>query len=310
MKNTYIKKVQGLVVLMCITLATFSAPTWTVNEASFSNSMTITGIAQIAGVELSSANDMVAAFVGSECRGVANLLPSTSLGHAFAYLMVMSNTNGEKISFKVFRSSDGSIVTVADSLKFASDTIVRTQEKPYLFSDKTVNGTALVSFAVGVGETSVIDSANHTVSVTFPAATNITALTPAISSSTGSQIVVAGTVLSASSTINLSQPLTFTIVSQNGKVSTTWNIIATITAISSINEQKSNVWVQGDGTLHFTNLPENANVSIYTISGQSLATNVSINKPFSLSHYHSCSTFVVIVKDNKGALLCSQIIVF
>src|ERR1035437_3397716 len=258
MKNIYLKKVQSLIVVLNISIASYaSAPNWTVNEASVSNSMTITGITNVSGIELSSSNDIVAAFVGSECRGVAKLTPSTSLGHAFAYLMVMSNTNGEKLSFKIYRSSDGSIINVADNVVFTSDAVISNQETPYIFSDKPVSGASLTSFTIGVtGENEVIDSVNHTVVITVPVGTDITDLTPIISSSAGSQISIAGSVLTANTTVNLSQAVTMTIVSQNGMTNSSWQVtLGKVTGINTLNNKQYKVFTRTGKSLIFEGFP-------------------------------------------------------
>jgi hypothetical protein len=312
-KSLFYKTIQCLFLVLGFAVSSFATtPTWTVNEVSFKNTMTITGIVNCNNTEFGSANDMVAAFVGTECRGVAHLLPSTSLGHANAYLMVMSNTNNETLSFKIFRSSDACIITVNDNAVFVSDTTIGTQDHPYLFSDKTVDGTAITSISFGVtGESSVIDSVNHSISVSLPKGTDITALTPVIISSIGSHAFISDSIISASTTIDITQAVNIRLIAQNGKT-TLWSIVAaTLTTTPEVNDNKVNITVRADKTLVLSHFPENAQYSIYSITGQLLMANRCITNTIiscnDVSRFYPC---ILVVKNENNTVLFSKMVVW
>lgn len=303
------KKTIFIVALTCLSVVSFAIPNWSVDETTFSNTMTITGIVNINNLELSDQNDMVAAFVGNECRGVAHLLPSTVLGHAYAYLMVMSNANNETITFKVFRSSDGSVISVIDNTKFTSDIAIGTQESPYLFSDKTVNGKSILSFSLGVsGEVVIIDSLNRLITVTVPTGTDVSAISPVIIHSIGSHAMVAGTDISANTKVNLTQTVTISIVAQNGTTSS-WSIITNrATDIDVENDKKYAILQRNDGALSFSNFPESARYIVFTIAGQIVSTNAISNYPIVFFDTTTIPYFVV-VNNKNGALLYSKLLV-
>jgi len=304
------KKLSSILLLLAATFITnATTPKWNVNVHAYNNSMTITGIVNISGNELTNSSDSVAAFVGTECRGVAALLPSSILGHSFAMLQIYSNTTGEKISFKVFHNSDGRIINIFDSCVFTSDASLGTFETPYVFSDKTVNGTSILTFSLDkTGEISVIDTVNRTIIVTIPRGTDITSVTPQITSSIGSKIMTAGGVeLSANTVFNLTQTETISIIAQNG-IKENWTIIVDFaTQIDEINNKKYNISLRTDGTLTFSNFPENAQFSVYTLVGEIIYQNGFIlsNSSFSLKNN---ILYLVVVKGNDETMLCSKIV--
>ena len=225
MKIKHIKKLFSFILLLfATTLTNASAPSWSLNEAAFNNIMTITGVVQISGTELTNSNDMVAAFVGTECRGVTHLVPSTTFNHSFAYVMIMSNTQGETVHFKIYRSAGDSIIDITDTRVFISDQMLGNQELPYLFSNEKVNATAILSLSLGiVGETSNIDNATKVVTITVPLGTDVTSITPEVASSLGAQSQIAGNPISETTVVNLSTAVIVTIIAQDGTMSN-WTV--------------------------------------------------------------------------------------
>jgi len=305
------KKLSSILLLLAATFITnATTPKWNVNVHAYSNSMTITGIVNILGNELTNSSDSVAAFVGTECRGVAALLPSSTLGHSYAMLQIYSNSTGEKISFKVFHNSDGRIINISDNCVFTSDASLGTFETPYVFSDKTVNGTSIFTFSLGItGETSVIDSVNRTIMVTVPRGIDVTSVTPLITSSIGSRIMIAGGVeLSVNTVLNFTQTETISIIAQNG-IKDNWTIIVDFaTQIDEIWNKKYNISLRNDGTLAFSNFSETAKFSVYTLVGDIIYQNGSILSS-SLFSLKNNVFYLVVVKANNETMLCSKIVV-
>ena len=87
-------------------------PVWEVNPADFANTMSITAQLQIDGVFSFDPEDMVAAVVGDEIRGVAQPVYEEVFDTYLLYLNVFSNVQaGEEIQFMVFDASEGRIHT-------------------------------------------------------------------------------------------------------------------------------------------------------------------------------------------------------
>lgn len=94
-------------------------PNWKVLEPNFQYTMTFVAKVNVDGVQLSSKNDLVSAFVGTSCRGVSELTYVDSEKAYFAYLTVFSNTPGELITFYVYNSSKNAITKITKTVSFA-----------------------------------------------------------------------------------------------------------------------------------------------------------------------------------------------
>ena len=302
-----LKKIIVILALSITASIVHASPAWSVDASGFSNTMTITGIVTIAGTELSSPNDMVGAFVGTECRGLAHLLPSAILGHSYAYLVIYSNEKAETVQFKVFRSSTDSIITLANSYTFVSDASVGTQAKPYIFSETAVNGSAIEAISFGVKDEEItIDKSLKTVAITFPEGTDLTSVTQDITTSAGSVATVNGDVVSASTTLDLTKPITIIVTAQDGTTSN-WTIEAKLkTGIAEL-ENGYDVRVLPNGTVRFVGFPETATYSIYSLTGQCILESKTILENFDFGSIVK-QPFVITV-TNTNSLLLSKIIV-
>ena len=109
-KNTLI-----VIIIMCLISLRLSAqpPSWQVNENEFEYTMTMVAFLNVNATKLSDTNDMIGAFVGNECRGVANLIYAASTDHYFAYLTVFSHSTSENVTFKIYDYNNNTI-TIAD----------------------------------------------------------------------------------------------------------------------------------------------------------------------------------------------------
>ncbi|MDL2242090.1 T9SS type A sorting domain-containing protein, partial [Bacteroidales bacterium OttesenSCG-928-L03] len=67
------------------------APDWEVNPANYEHSATVIATLLIDNVYSTNTDDMLAAFVGNECRGVANVKYESAYGRYVVYLTVYSN---------------------------------------------------------------------------------------------------------------------------------------------------------------------------------------------------------------------------
>ena len=123
-----------LVTLFCqftkTTLAQVPA-TWTVNPSAYTYQMSATTKANEACIDLIDANNYVAAFVGSQCRGVVKT--NTNIGpNMLGLLTIKSNmVSGEKVSFKIYKASTNSVLNVLDSVIFSQGATFGNLSNPF-----------------------------------------------------------------------------------------------------------------------------------------------------------------------------------
>lgn len=145
--------------LMINLSVTIDPPTgWTINPPDFEYSMGVVGKLKIGGKFSQDDNDMVAAFVDNECRGITNMKYVTLYDQYYAYLNIYSNqVNNEVIELRVWDASDGVAYAKADpSITFSADSIIGSSASPITIETRPiiqvtqefVNGWQWVSFNV------------------------------------------------------------------------------------------------------------------------------------------------------------------
>lgn len=100
-------------------------PTWTVDPAQFQYSQGIIGQVKIDGIISTNPDNKVAAFVGSECRGVTNLAYYTQYDKYFVVMDIYSNTTmPEVVTFKVWNAAEAKEHSdVTPTINFSADNI-------------------------------------------------------------------------------------------------------------------------------------------------------------------------------------------
>jgi hypothetical protein len=101
------------------------APTWTADPTQFQYSQGIIGQVKIDGIISTNQDDKVAAFVGSECRGVTNLQYYSQYDKYFAVMDIYSNTTTpEVVNFKIWNAAEAKEHTdVTPTINFSADNI-------------------------------------------------------------------------------------------------------------------------------------------------------------------------------------------
>jgi hypothetical protein len=123
------------------------APDWKVNESSYQFTMTIQAKLNVDGVTLANQNDMVGAFVGNTCRGVAKLTYIASTKSYYAYLTIYSNTANEAITFSIFNSTNSKITKVTKPINFVANQHIGNLFQSYSIAEPALNNKAeIVSF--------------------------------------------------------------------------------------------------------------------------------------------------------------------
>lgn len=139
-----------LSVLYLSNVSSGQAPGWSVNSSDFENSMSVVAVAEIESAELQSTGSMIAAFVGSELRGVATTSFVNADNRFVAHILIWSNTGGgETVSFKIYDAQEAQIVASVNTISFQNDASIGNTADPYIVRDNNApTGIALSANAV------------------------------------------------------------------------------------------------------------------------------------------------------------------
>jgi hypothetical protein len=125
-----------ILALLVAASAFASPPTWTVIPTNYNNSMTFTGVISLSGIESTDSNDIIGAFVGTECRGVVKPILLTSINRYLVFLVVFSNSSsGENLTFKVYDASNDVVINAIQTNSFASYTVIGEISTPFVWYD-------------------------------------------------------------------------------------------------------------------------------------------------------------------------------
>ena len=130
-------KIRKLVCLACmlamamVAYAEGNESGWTVSPFDYQYDMTVYAQLKIDDAVVSDySNYEVAAFVGDECRGVAEI--QTKENSTWLYIRVRSaSASGEKISFKLFDKTEGKIKRIAETVDFESQGLEGMPSSPF-----------------------------------------------------------------------------------------------------------------------------------------------------------------------------------
>jgi hypothetical protein len=112
-----------------------NAPAWSVNPHDYQYNMTVTAVLRIGDSESMDGGDVVAAFVGDECRGVASPIYVEGVRRYEAFLMVHGNeAAGEKVTFKAFDADAGTVFGVTEMLTLEADAARGTVHQPVVLN--------------------------------------------------------------------------------------------------------------------------------------------------------------------------------
>lgn len=206
-----------LLLLLFSTQVWAQRPTWAVNETLFENTQTMIAKLSLDGKALESPNDMVGAFVGNECRGVASPVFIPATGKYYTYLTVFSNKQGEEIVFKLYESASGRIVPVDKKLSFNINGHIGSFFQAYSISMPTLSNLATISnFELyNVRPDSVVTKGDVR-TYYIPANVAKDTLTTNFSVSAGAKVYVKEVPVVAKVTkVNFTNPVTFQVVSQD-----------------------------------------------------------------------------------------------
>lgn len=136
-----------LIAIAGINALSAQVPSWSVDESLFEYSMTFVAKVNIGGERLTSSSDLVGAFVGGQCRGIANPTYIASSDAYFVYLTVFGNTVGETITFKVYKTATNEEVTINTSIVFETNQHIGSRFQSFSIAEPPLRSDAdLISF--------------------------------------------------------------------------------------------------------------------------------------------------------------------
>ncbi|WP_163400394.1 hypothetical protein [Flavobacterium fluviatile] len=254
-----------MVLLLAIGNVQAQAPNWSVNENNFQYTMTFVGFLNVDGTTLASANDKVAAFVGNECRGVANLTYVASQNKYFAYLTVFSNQNNETISFKIYNSAKNEIKNVEKTKNFITNENYGNLFQAYSFASPALSTEAgLLNISFKNVQNKDIAIEGNTITVYLDAGQDLTALNTVFQLSPGAGIYM-GTVKqeSGANTISYTNPVQFQVLSADQSVLKQWTVTVKKGSGNVVYYKKDAVCYEG-GAIKLLHSKEGESVRLMT----------------------------------------------
>jgi len=276
-------------------LSVFSQiPDWSVNPSNFSYNMTVTGVLYIDQVETLNENNIVAAFVGDECRAVSYPIFNQGVNRYVFYMMIFSNSTNETLTFKAYNSDNDEVVELLNSFNFQINGLVGNAEAPYFWTNTVLSNAAeMLSYNIPLQISQNIVGQN--INIIMPLETDLTDLTAEFSISDLANSFIGITPQVSGETSNdFSNPLIYRVFAQNGDYKD-WTI--NVTKITSNNElENSNFLIYPNPTNGIfcvsSNSIEIENIYLTDITGKTLENfkTTEIN----ISNYNSGVYFIKI----------------
>jgi len=119
---------------------TGARPDWTVNPYDYESSMNVTGQVKIEGVYQEDTEDILAAFNGTKCVGIAQPQFNKLLNSYFVYLDIYGNSDdtGKELTFSLWDAGTGRIYpgvdVVGGAIQFVSGAITGNVASPKIFN--------------------------------------------------------------------------------------------------------------------------------------------------------------------------------
>lgn len=298
------------------------SPNWKVNEGAFQHTQTMITRLSYNGITLESGDDMVGAFVGEECRGVAKPVYLPLVDRYLAFLTIFSNTQGEKVTFKLFDSKSKQVINTTTEIQFKINEHIGSTFQSFSIAYPLLSKEAkTLNFSF---KNLQIDSVKHFDNATtnkrdssvfyIPFGVNKSNLAPFFEVSPGANLFFDQKVLKSDSTkINFGNNVLFQIRSADESVLNDYkvrvvNAISGVLCNDSIALSKptftfsKNTLCQGDTIEVFVNNINNNDSIIWTI-------NNVIDQTQSLTRkIYSSTTFSVIKKRTAICLINSDTI--
>ena len=144
-RTVYVSGNEGIETPLTLNVTvTGNMPDWAVNSSNYELSMNVIGRVYILGTPSDDADDIVAAFVGDECRGVAQPEYNEYYDAYFVTMDIYGSSGDEALSFKVYDASTGityPVVTTTlpendspSAILFEADNLLGRYQSPVLLA--------------------------------------------------------------------------------------------------------------------------------------------------------------------------------
>lgn len=110
---------------------------WQINPARFERTMNVVALLAASGLTVAS-GDRLAAFVGSDIRGVAE--PTDVGGRMLFFLTVYANTQQEAVRYVFFDASENAVIPLVQTDDFASDAVIGSVAQPRTLTPASSGG--------------------------------------------------------------------------------------------------------------------------------------------------------------------------
>lgn len=249
-------------------------PTWKVNESDYQYTMTFVAKLNVDGIPLTNSNDMVGAFVGTTCRGVSKLTYVASANSYFAYLIVLSNSPGEAITFNLYDSSKNKITKVSKTINFVATQNLGDLFQSYSIAEPALNNKAeIISFDfLNINKISSVISSGS-VKVGISQGNSLANLTPVYVLSNGARLYKNRILQSSGTTsMSFSAPVTFEVLSEDESTLVKYTVEVTPMLVPAVFYKKDVVCYEG-GVIKVMFPVEKENV-VLTKGGVTLSTQI------------------------------------
>lgn len=102
---------------------------WRLDPADFEFSATMTAVLYANGETVEGEDNLIGAFAGGECRGLAS--PIRALGTWVFFITLYANTSGEVIQFKAFIGAEGAVVDIDETIVFQANAVYGDPALPF-----------------------------------------------------------------------------------------------------------------------------------------------------------------------------------
>ncbi len=146
-KTVYVAGNNGIETPLTLSITvTGNLPDWTVNPHDYETSMNIIGMVKNNGMPLTDPDDILAAFIGDECRGLAHLEYNATFDSYYATMDIYGNSSedtgkdtGKEVTFRAYDASTGTIYpevtwTESSPCQFIPMTLLGSYDEPKMFN--------------------------------------------------------------------------------------------------------------------------------------------------------------------------------
>ncbi len=212
------KYITTFIFLLSSIFAHAAPPDWSVNPNKYAFNMTVTGVINLNFTESENTNDIIAAFVNDECRGVAQPVFREANGRYICYLMIYSNQTVESITFKVYNANADQIETIPVNMDFAVNGVVGNAETPYIWANPILsNEVQLLKFGF-LGQENEALISDSSIRITVSEGTDLAKLIPVFELSEGASLFFGGKLQqSGVGEIDFSEPVVGLVLAEDNK---------------------------------------------------------------------------------------------